>query len=162
MNNFDPTSEEPQDELRKLKFLKKQEESRARKAARNKAWYERQKAKREKLLEIRLTIVKSQQSGYTAQDIAEAVAKIQAEAEAKEKAKAAKAEEKRKAKETTREKLRAHKKECRDSAKELISTYRREKLAKAHATKREKVARYKERKEAAAKLQTAQESTNDD
>ena len=62
MNNFDPTSEEPQDELRKLRFLKKQEESRARKAARNKAWYERQKAKREKLLEIRLTIVKSQQS----------------------------------------------------------------------------------------------------
>lgn len=158
MNNFDPTSEEPQDELRKLRFLKKQEESRARKAARNKAWYERQKAKREELLKIRLRAVASLQSGYTAQDIAEAVAKIQAETEAKEKAKAAKTEEKRKAKMALRERLQAHKKECQANAKELISAYRREKQAKARATKRESTARYKARKEAAR----IQESTNDD
>ena len=155
MNNFDPTSEEPQDELRRLKFLKKQEESRARKAAKNKAWYARQKAKREELLKIRLTIVKSQQSGYTAQDIAEAVAKVQAKTEAKEKAKAAKAEEKRKAKEALKEKLRAHKKEGQAKTKELVSASRREKQAKALATKRESTARYNERRE-------AQESTNDD
>lgn len=158
MNNFDPTSEEPQDELRKLRFLKKQEESRARKAARNKAWYERQKAKREELLKIRLTIVKSQQSGYTAQDIAEAVAKIQAKTEAKEKTKAAKTEEKRRAKMAIRERLHTHKKECQDNAKELISAHRREKQAKALAAKRESTARYKARKEAAARIQ---ESTND-